>query len=75
MGETFLGSSQPLCLFLPHSLPLLLNSSRSTRQHGLLSMSSLPFLDILGEREPSILAHMWMGNIDPCPAFEAENKK
>lgn len=52
MGENFLGSSQPLCLFLPHPLPLLLNPSRSTRLRSLPSMSSLPFLDTVGEREP-----------------------
>lgn len=56
MGETFLGSCQPLCLFLPHPLPLLFNSSSSTRQHGLPSMGSMLFLDTVGEKEPSIIS-------------------
>lgn len=75
MGENFLESSQPLCLFLPQPLPLLLNSSRSTRQHGLPSMSSLPFLDTMGEREPSIISTYLEGKYRSLSSFWGRKQK
>lgn len=52
LGENFQGFSQPLCLFLSCPLPLLLNSSTSTRRHGLPAVSSLPCLDSVGNMGP-----------------------
>lgn len=73
MGKTFLGSSQSLCLSLPYhfcSTPL-----GPPLKHGLPSISSLTFLDTVGERKPSIISMYLDGKYRSLSSFSGRKQK
>lgn len=75
LGQNFWGSSQPLCLFLLRPLPLLFNSSRSTRLHGLPVMSNLTCRGFVGNMGPYTISMYLYGKYMSLSSFWSRKQK